>query len=344
MADQPRTGSITLVARGLFFFSGLATLLCGIIFVSNQVSLATNCQGPNCIGPSLTWGGWLGGANGAWANTFTLSPNNFVRNFLAVFVGILTMAVHFPGFEINFLCRTWMHVSLWSVFVVCFANLPYAGNIGILAACVTTLLAVIAFILYFTHRHEPTTLNISFGHSGFCACLAGNTCVIEFTRLLSLLVGLFTLAIGLIHVFDRSFQWCPSGTFTDCLGPSIIWQTGSTFIADVNNDSRWRSVFTLQPEIVGPLWGPVVFGYITTIQHFDGHQIPLIFMSWPRAVFWHLFIAFFCGFGYVGNLGILDGFASVLVALLGTLITFAGGGKTAPHFTLKMRGMSSNRV
>jgi hypothetical protein len=328
--------------RAMFFASGVLMLITGFIFVGQLFNTLPSCTGANCVGPSLMWGSFTNDLNPAWRFVFSLAPNAFVLNWTPVFLGLLSIICHWPGFGFDFCTRSFLHVALYNL-LCALLLFAYSGNMGVLSAVFCILVAICALPLHFSrHRGEKTTLHITIG-TGVLAKMgyvADNALVISIARALGLGLGLITIAIGFIHVFSENFVWCQPSATQQCLGPSIVWNgaNGAAFTAQSNGFfSMWGRVFTLQPEILGPLWGPVVFGWITVLQHIEHRNWPSISGSWPRAFLWFMFMALFCQFGYSGALGILVGFASVLEALLALLITAGGGGTTATHYSIHIR-------
>ena len=341
--DKPVNGfDLATFARAGFLGTGILTMSVGITHVaySTQTSFP-QCSGANCVGPALVWGGsgngFIADLNGGWRLVFSLAPSLFATYWTAFVLGLITTMSQFSGFAFNFCTRTWLHTSLWLLFVATFGCFGFAGNWGVIVAVFACISCILSFFTFLTARQSSTTLQLSLCHSKLLDCVADNALVINLARVLSLGVGLLTFVIGLIHVFNRSFQWCPANPWTECLGPSIRWNTvnSQNFVQSSNGPTAWRSIFTLDIEILGPLWGPTVLGYFTAIQHVQDHNHALL-MSWPRVCLWFLFIALFANFGYAGNLGIICGFVSVVVALLAVLITAGGGGTAPTHFAFRM--------
>jgi len=331
--------------RFTYFFGGIFTLITGLVFIGTLFNslAAVQCQGPNCVGPSLFWGSFVDDLNPEWRQVFNLAPNEFVRNWTAVFMGIISCIVHWPGFGFNFATRSWIHVSFWNFLQVLFANFAYTGNLGILAGCFSCITVFCSLILHFSkHRAERTTLYITFG-ADTCAkmgFIADNNLVVFVAQCLSLGLGMATVVIGFIHVFSLNFQWCTASNTQECFGPSLRWNSGNVaFTADSNDETGWRSVFTFAPEIFFPLWGPVFLGWITVFQHLENRTWVTIFGSWPRVFLWFMFIALFANFGYSGSLGILVGFGSIFECFLALMITLGGGGQAPTHFNIHVRGL-----
>ena len=250
--------------------------------------------------------------------------------------------VHFPGFKFSFCTRTWLHVSFFSLFTVLFGCFPYAGNLGIIIGFLVLVLTVISFVLVFTrYRHEPTTLLIRLErfHMG---CLANNELILTITRVCSLVAGIAVMVLGFIHVFVTNFNWCPDPPTTNqCVGPSLRWNpSGSNFINEINLASGWGTIFTFVPQLFFPLWGPIILGWITVLQHIEGHEWPSISVSWGRVFVWFMFLGLFSGLGYAGNLGIIVGFFCILIALLALLIAFGGGTTARTHLSIHVRYFS----
>lgn len=358
--DAPRDNKFDAptIGRFLYLISGCLITINGFIFIGETFKQLGNCTGTsNCIGPALFWGSWTGGTgdgqNALWRTVFPLAPDLLFRNWTGVFLGLLMMVVHIPGFKFTFNTRSWLHVSFFSLFTVLFGAFPYSGNLGILVGFFTIPLVILSFFLAFTkYRHEPTTLNLRLTHL-HCGCLVDNELFIHITRILSLVGGLAVMIVGFIHVFVQDFRWCPAGpagTF-DCVGPSLRWNPTNSnrgFLFPANGPLTgpgWgATIFTFAIETFCPLWGPVVLGYVTILQHVNGHNWQSISASWPRVFFWFMFIGLFGSLGYAGNLGILVGFYCITVAMFALAITLGGGANTKTHMEIHVYHFGANKV
>jgi len=201
------------------------------------------------------------------------------------------------------------------------------------------------------YRNERPTLNVTLGHVlDRYSFMVNNDVVIELSRALSLALGLASIVNGLVFVLTQDFNWCPvTGQWAECYGPSVRWNSwmGSgpgyhAFVFDANGNAYsgaaipgWRSVFTFDPEIFFPMWGPVILGYITALQHLHGRTWA-IHRTWPRVCLWFLFLGLFGNMGYTGSLGIVIGFLCVLEAFLAFLISIGGGTTIRCHFQIKI--------
>ena len=141
------------------------------------------------------------------------------------------------------------------------------------------------------------------------------------------------MIIGLIHVFVQDFNWCPVGTTYNCIGPSLRWNpTDFLFAGNGPLQGGWGAViFTFAIDVFFALWGPVALGYLTILQHIQGHTWEVLSASWPRVFFWFMFLGLFSAMGYAGNLGIIVGFYCVVVACMALAITLGGGAHTRTH-------------
>jgi hypothetical protein len=233
-------------------------------------------------------------------------------------------------------------------------------------------------------RHERPQLHMTLGHClDRWSFMADNEVVLTLARALGLGLGIATLILGLISVLTSNFNWCPTAQYNECFGPSLRWNNGGTgqgFVDDANRatlgveNSGWRSIFTFNPEFFFPLWGPVILGYITILQHLKGRAWA-IYRTWPRVrsgaktkrnenrltktrrcsftlcllgslPIWasKLLVKFTLGHELTrylktstGSLGVLIGFFSIFQAGLALLISVAGGTNTRTHFEIKIK-------
>lgn len=352
--DAPRDNKFDAptIARGLYLCSGILVVINGFVFIGDLFNgVVGRCTGNNCVGPALAWGSWTGGnddgQNAAWRAVFPLGPNQLLGLWTGVFLGILMLIIHLPGFKFSFNTRSWLHVSFFSLFTMLFGAFPYSGNLGVLVGFFMMPLCVLSFLLAFTrYRHDPTTFNLRLSHL-HCGCLVDNELVLQITRILSLVAGLCVLIIGIIHIIVQDLRWCPAANF-DCIGPSLRWNpSGVEFTLPGNGPTQggWGAeLFTLAIDKFMELWGPIMLGLISIGQHLNGHQITAISVSWPRVFLWYMFVALFGSFGYAGNLGILTGFLCVFVSLLALAISLGGGATTKTHLDLQVYKFSGPKT
>jgi len=333
----------------MHWLSGFLTIVVGLIFVGTEFAAQPACSGDGCIGRSLRWGAGgftvSSGLNANWREIFSLRPSVLVETWTPVFFGILSVTAHFPGFNHRFITKSWFHAGAWNVFLALFGHLGYGGNIGIIFGMFAAVVGVMCACMQFSPwRKERPQLHMTLG-----GCLdrwsfvTDNEVVLVLARTLSILIGVATFILGLVSVLTSDFNWCPEGIYTDCFGPSLRWNNGDAgqgFVHDANRDG-WRTVFTFNPEFFIPLWGPVIFGYITVLQHVKGKSW-VIYRTWPRVFLYFMFLAFFVNFGYTGSLGVLVGFFSVFVAFLALLISVAGGTNTRTHFEMKVKFLAEH--
>ena len=141
-------------------------------------------------------------------------------------------------------------------------------------------------------------VQISLGHLlDRWSFMGDNEVMLLLARGLGFGIGAATLILGFISIFTFDFNWCPQTAggivYDQCFGPSLRWNNGGPgqdFVADANQGrlptlltpaSGWRSVFTFDPEFFFPLWGPIIIGYITMLQHFKG-RVWGVYRTWPR--------------------------------------------------------------
>ena len=79
-------------------------------------------------------------------------------------------------------------------------------------------------------------------------------------RILSFSIAVFLIAVGFIHIFINSLnQWCV-GFGNDCIGPYLTWCTGDFLCLE--NQNGWGRFFSLDPNTLFPLFGPLFFGIL----------------------------------------------------------------------------------
>lgn len=347
--------------RAMHFLSGFLTIVVGLIFVGTEFSQLPACQGDGCIGRSLRWGtgGFTinGDTNADWRSIFSLRPSVLVETWTPVFFGILSVTAHFPGFEHRFITKSWFHAGAWNCFLALFGHLGYGGNIGIIFGTFAAIVGIMCIFMQFSPwRHERPQLHMTLGHVlDRWSFMADNEVVLTLARSVSLGIGIATLILGLVFVLTSNFNWCPATvgavTYTECFGRSLRWNNGGPgqdFVADANRGipgltaNGWRSIFTFNPEFFFPLWGPVILGYLTCIQHLKGRCWGF-YNSWPRVFLFFLFLALFANMGYTGSFGVLVGFFSVFEAFLALLISVAGGTNTRTHFEIHVKFLDSDK-
>lgn len=216
-----------------------------------------------------------------------------------------------------------------------------SGNLGILFGLGTIGVGILCMVMQFTKwRNELPIMHMNFGNAfNKYSFMVDNEVILSFARGLAFVLSVTTMVIGLIHVLTSNFTWCPTAGangWTECVGPSLRWNSGQHgFLYDANGDGTtvaggvmappgWRSVFTFDPELFMPLWGPIIFGYIGVLQHLEGRQWLWLYGSWPRVCLFWCFMALWCNFGICGTLGVITGFASITECLLALLISFGG--------------------
>ena len=175
-----------------------------------------------------------------------------------------------------------------------------------------------------------------------------NDAFVQVARVLSLIAAIAVFIIGVIHICVQTFEWCPVGNVYECIGPALRWNpSDAPFLRNSNGPGSggWGSViFTFAIDDFFPLWGPIVLGYISTLQHLAGHQWKAISVSWPRVFVWYIFVGLFGAMGYSGNLGILVGFLCILVALMALAITLGGGATARTHMDIVIHGYNKGSV
>lgn len=235
------------------------------------------------------------------------------------------------------------------MFLALFGHLGYAGNLGVIFGTYAIACGFSCLLMQFTkYRNERPTLNVTLG--GILdrwSFMMNNDVMIECGRALSLALGIASIVNGFIFVLTQNFDWCPVvNEWNQCYGPSVRWNTVGgnatgthAFVYDANGPGNppggWRTVFTFNPEIFFPMWGPVILGYVTVIQHLKGRTWP-IHTTWPRVCLWFLFLGLFGNMGYTGNLGVIIGFLCVLESLLAFLISIGGGTSIRCHFNVRI--------
>ena len=133
------------------------------------------------------------------------------------------------------------------------------------------------------------------------------------------LASLCILAVWIAHVFSSFKQWCRGD---NCVGPWLRW-SDNDFFHDLNAAPFYRSVFTLNINIVTDLWAPTFLGLLAVFQHIKGMKNMTVSQSWLTSCFFLLFCAFFGCFGYAGNFGIIMGFMVTLGSLVCLIANFA---------------------
>lgn len=102
------------------------------------------------------------------------------------------------------------------------------------------------------------------------------------------------------------------------------------FIDETYNMAHWYPRFSFVPELFIPLWTCPVFALIAMSQHINGMGYFKI-DNWPRCFMFHVILAFFGMFPFAGNLGILSGSCSCVVAFLALICWFTGAGGNANY-------------
>lgn len=350
--DAPRNNKCDLptIGRYLYLIGGLLVTINGFVSIGEQFNSLMSCTGNGCVGPALFWmTDFVADSNGNWRAVFPLNPVELFNKWTGVFLGLIMIVVHLPGFKFSFCTRTWLHVCVFTIFVMLFGAFPYAGNLGVLVGFFQLPLVFLSFLMAFVpaYRHAPTTLNVSSEKAKrFCqlGCLVDNALFLNISKGLSLGVAFFVIAVGLVHVFTHNFDWCPTMQWSECAGPSLRWNSANMdFLREGNDGTGWRQIFTFKIDTFCALWGPIILGYITALQHVRGHLWTSIYQSWPRVFMWFMFLGLFAAFGYAGNLGVLCGFACMVVALFALLITVGGGANSPTHFEINIPHMVDNK-
>jgi len=346
--------------RAMFWLSGALTIVVGLVFIGNAFANQPPCVNDGCIGPSLRWGLTFtinNSLNQNWREIFSLKTSALVENWTPVFFGIISVTSHFPGFSYRFITKTWFHCALWNIFLACFGHLGYSGNLGIIFGCFAIIVSFVCLGMQFTRwRNERPTLHMTTGglFDRF-NCMTENEVMHFFAKAFGLFVGLFTFILGFVSVLTSNFNWCPSPPYTQCFGPSLRWNNGGpnqAFVDDANGVTPpttgsvggWRTIFTFDPQLFFPLWGPVFLGYFTIIQHIEGRS-NFFYRSWPRVFLWFLFVGMFGNLGYAGGLGIICGFCAIFEAFLALFIAIGGGTNSATAFQINVHiGGGKNQV
>eukprot|EP01065_Artemidia_motanka_P032695 TRINITY_DN39688_c0_g1_i1.p1 TRINITY_DN39688_c0_g1~~TRINITY_DN39688_c0_g1_i1.p1 ORF type:complete len:178 (+),score=42.69 TRINITY_DN39688_c0_g1_i1:61-594(+) len=164
------------------------------------------------------------------------------------------------------------------------------------------------------------------------------------TRFLGVLTALMAVTCGVIHVVRQFDKWCSKPD--TCVGPALVWGEGDNFVHDLNGPPtahKWRSVFTLVPDVFFDMWTAFFLGMVTLCgMHIKSTQAEAISGNWVRGLLWYTFLAFFGCFGYAGSFGIITGFVAVFTAFLCLVceLAHAPGGPAADVGGAARRGYS----
>ena len=341
--DPPTT------ARFLYLMTGVLVLTNGLTFIGSLFPLVIQtCTGTTiCLGPSLVWNSnsFFGDSNDlqnlAWRQIFPLDPEQLLRNWTGVFLGLICIIVHLSGFQFSFCTKTWLNVTFFSVFVMLFGAFPYSGNLGIVTGFFIPPLSSLTLYLMFSpqYRHEKTTFQFDGDYYFKSASpILQRPTFLYLIRFLSLVAGILVSITGIIHLVLIDFNWCTTGS---CVGPSLFWNANTAdAIKDSNNDLAWRSVFGLAPALFLPTWGPIILGFIAVMQHVRGHSFDFMDQSWAYVFLWYLFLGLFASMGYAGNFGIIVGLFCIVISILAFCVTLTTGGESKTNLDLHIPHLS----
>jgi len=299
-----------LVESGIFSsaIASACTIAVGIAHISNIIDLTCESSSIlsnyNCIGPYLAWNtnSFTADINRPWRAVFSLEPNRMLDNFSPLIFGILCLSVQFQGgIQLD-----WWQLSFLLLMCSLFTCFGYAGNLGIICGFLNAFASLLGLILAMTYVNAPNSLGIT-----ICSVLStkNHHAVPSIGILLITCSSILTLICGFIVAIGAM----PDGCNVDCVGPGLNWNTGEeAFITNSNNS--WRSVFSLTPVVIANIWTPLIAGVVGLLALFG--RIRILFHTWTRAAWWHLFQALFLNFGFAGNWGIITGFVSLMTCLV----------------------------
>lgn len=314
----------TSFVQFLSLFSGILTVLVGVVHAGDRVE--EWCEATDdlsCIGTALFWseGDFLRLSNGpgvdTWGSVFSLEPNILMDNFAPVFVGLITLSVHLPGEETwNPIGRTWTRYFIWFLLVALFANVGYAGNLGLVIGLFNVMVASTCLTVRFSNEERrPTDLDV-IKETRSCRCFAAKlTVLVSIGRMLTMLATGTTVAVGLLHLFSQFTPWCDkndeefNSDETFCVGPLLFWgvDTNTTTVVDDRN-VFWREVVGLTPKALANNFAPLIIGIMMMLGHRRGSPFQVLLHNWYRVSLLCVLVALFASFGFAGNAGVINGF------------------------------------
>merc|ERR1712199_141602 len=124
-------------------------------------------------------------------------------------------------------------------------------------------------------RHQPLTYGHNHGSFVYKLVLVcSSTKCAKFlepaVKVLSLITSVLVIFVGIAHLMNQLAEWCSNADPVDyaCVGPWLFFNDDDFFKESKNCyssldhcESLYGSVFTLDPNTLACLWGPLFLGF-----------------------------------------------------------------------------------
>mmetsp|Transcript_101405 Transcript_101405/g.160346 ORF Transcript_101405/g.160346 Transcript_101405/m.160346 type:complete len:156 (+) Transcript_101405:79-546(+) len=125
----------------------------------------------------------------------------------------------------------------------------------------------------------------------------------------------FTFALGIGYIISK------------ILNITLLFESCDFFDEDCNH--QWRTVFTLNPEVILDMWTPFIFGLLGISIHIKALQFcPMVTQFLPvtyvqYAIFMIMSALFAC-IGYMGQAGVIVGIVCLIAAIMCVVVRLLG--------------------
>lgn len=93
-----------------------------------------------------------------WRETFfSFNPRIFGNLWAPFCMGCTSILLHFKGFNVRFITRSWFRFALWNIAQALFGNFGYCGGMGFLVAAISLVTAVLAVVVGILHSRIPVS-------------------------------------------------------------------------------------------------------------------------------------------------------------------------------------------
>eukprot|EP00921_Rhytidocystis_pertsovi_P009990 GHVQ01015973.1.p1 GENE.GHVQ01015973.1~~GHVQ01015973.1.p1 ORF type:complete len:179 (+),score=7.26 GHVQ01015973.1:111-647(+) len=129
------------VVRYMSLVAGFLTLILGFISICARHARLTVIEGKFALDDTNKY---------SWRfELFSFVPSVFIDVWTPFVFGMVTVMVNFNGFNCNFITQNFGRLFLWLFITAMFANLGYAGGIGIIFGSYTLVVTLLALIANF---------------------------------------------------------------------------------------------------------------------------------------------------------------------------------------------------
>ena len=303
------------------FAAGLLTVGVGLVHVFHHELRHEFCSGDDCVGPYLAWDGHnavsVKDLNAKWRGVFSVRPTVLGEVWAPSLWGLATLVAHHN--EASAILHNWPRLAVWHLLVALFGCFAFAGGFGILTGFLNVGVSVGCVVAHYLSGGAAAADIVgvdALAKVNAPQCTLSSLNISRLVRAadaLSLAATLALFVVGATHLAANEIhKWCRSPP-SDCLGPLLVWPSSDDFF-DAVNVAGWGRTFSSSPDAFVDAWGAIIAALLTLLFPAE---------SWWGLAMWHVFLAVFFAFGVAGNVGVLTGFFSVVVAGVVVVVALA---------------------